>query len=267
MRGRNDRNGPIRQFHSTIASISGLPVPVNRRLLAANSQPGADGRISAHIGRAEMPGWRASASAGRRPRRRRSAHRRAGMPIGLAGSGAIAGHVARRLGSRQKSRESRPRRKRRQLTPTPEPPILSGGSEIYASSSRVVSVLAGIAQGTSVSGQRQSRCGPPTKTRSHELQNPQPVAAGRFAIDIAADAGLQPSPFISGEVRAVFGPGGTPLRKPLRRGVLATASTAWPAPRAWRCGRVGLSNVGIASGSVPERRSRDGGAEHLIVEQ
>lgn len=214
-----------------------------------------------------MPGGRAPASAGRRPRSRRPAHRRTLMPIGLASSGAIAGHAARRLGSRSKSRASGPRRKRRQLTPTPEPPILSGGSEIYASSSRVVSALAAMRQGTSVSGQRQSRCGPPTKTRSHELQNPQPVAAGRFAIDIAADAGLQSSPVISGEVRAVLGPGVTPLRKPLRRGVLATASTAWPAARAGRCGRVGLNSVGIASGSMPERCSRDGGAEHLIVEQ
>jgi hypothetical protein len=78
--------------------------------------------------------------------------------------------------------------------------------------------MAGLPRGTSVSGQRQSRCGPPTKTRSHELQNPQPVVAGRFAIDIAADTGLQSSPFISDEVRAVLGPGGMPLRIPLRPG-------------------------------------------------
>lgn len=74
-----------------------------------------------------MPDVRASAGNGLSPRRTRPARRPALMPVGLAGFGAIAGHATRWLGSPQKSRGSRPRRKRRQLTPTPEPPILGGG--------------------------------------------------------------------------------------------------------------------------------------------
>jgi hypothetical protein len=64
---------------------------------------------------------------------------------------------------------------------------------------------------------------------------------------IAADAGLQSSPVISDEVRAELGPGSTPLRIPPRPVVLIV--------------------VGIASGSVPLRHGRGGGAEHLIVDQ